>query len=71
MRAGVKEKVASAMERAESLDAQIEAMRTEHAKQLASVNDRCAALERELKEAVSATEMLKAQWQAAEAKADK
>lgn len=71
MRAGVRSKVAAAMERAEALEAQLETLAAGHAKQLAAVHERCLTLEERLMQAQKAAEDLAAQCSAAELKAER
>jgi hypothetical protein len=59
------------MERAETLEAQLESAGKEHSRQILAAHNRCSDLENQLKDAVAATVTLQAQKEAAEAKADR
>ncbi len=71
VRAGVRSKVAAAMERVEALEAQLETLAAGHAKEMAAGNDRCSTLEEKLLQARKAAEQMAAQSSAAESNAER
>ena len=69
VRAGVRQKVAAALEQAEALEAKIDSKQAEHDRTLAAINEDKCALQRKLAEAQIASHNLGLDLQAAQQKA--